>query len=78
MIDMTRPLHIVHAEQLLTAMRSSGLTPQQAAEALHTALFMMHKGNGIHIADMVVMARQEFAVLEAGTIFSEPLKGLTQ
>lgn len=73
---MPRPFHILHAEQLLSAMRTSGLTPQQTAEALHTALFLMAKGNGVSPAQMKLMAAQEFDALEAGTVFSEPLKGL--
>lgn len=73
---MTRPLHIRNAEQLLSAMRASALTPQQVAEALHTALFLMAKGNGVTTAQMKLMFSQEVDALEAGTIFSEPLKGL--
>jgi len=76
-MTLAKPLHIRNAEQLLHALRASGLTPQQVAEALHTAVFLTGKGNGLSLSQMRVMFDQELQLLEGSTVFVHELpKGL--
>jgi len=72
-MTLTKPLHIRNAEQLLHALRTSGLTPQQGAEALHTAVFLMGKGNGLSLWQMRAMFDQELQLLEGSTVFVHEL-----
>lgn len=68
--DPTLPLHIRNATQLLRAMKASKLTPQQVAEALHTALYLLGRGNGLSTAQMITMFTQEMQLLETNTVFA--------